>query len=191
MVHAAPYPRSVRVTSQTASDCPVEVDEKLLRWAPPNEQQPQSQGTEPIRAVVLLEKRSLSVSVTGPPNKSGPRSHSGPGSESLQGFCRTSTLPGAKVSTDGMQQMTGCRSPMSPFRHSVSEYVRGMAHTQTAWICFWATLKRVAQRNASINCCHPSTWGATCRSSPAKHNMRDSGTLPLHERDHGPARRWS
>ena len=59
----------------------------------------------------------------------------------LQRFVRTHTDPGAKVYTDDAAAYIGIPRSHETVRHSVGEYVRGMAHTNGVE-SFWALLKR-------------------------------------------------
>ena len=60
--------------------------------------------------------------------------------ETLQGFVNDRIVPGAKVYTDEHGGYVGLDNHES-VKHSVSEYVNGMAHTNGIE-SFWATLKR-------------------------------------------------
>ena len=60
--------------------------------------------------------------------------------ETLQGFVKKHTAKGAKVYTDEASAYDGLERRES-VKHSVGEYVRGMAHTNGVE-SFWATLKR-------------------------------------------------
>ena len=59
----------------------------------------------------------------------------------LQGFVGEHTTPGATVYTDEASAYEGLPFPHESVKHSVSEYVRGMAHTNGAE-SFWSMLKR-------------------------------------------------
>ena len=59
----------------------------------------------------------------------------------LQGFVVENTAPGATVYTDEASAYEGLPFPHESVKHSVSEYVRGMAHTNGAE-SFWSMLKR-------------------------------------------------
>ncbi len=58
----------------------------------------------------------------------------------LQGFVKAHTLSGAKVYTDEARVYDGLENRES-VKHSVAEYVRGMAHTN-GMESFWSMLKR-------------------------------------------------
>ncbi len=59
----------------------------------------------------------------------------------LQGFVCEHAAPGATVYTDEHSAYAGIPYPHETVRHSVSEYVRGQAHTN-GMESFWALLKR-------------------------------------------------
>ena len=59
----------------------------------------------------------------------------------LQGFVERNTEPEAMVYTDEARAYRGVNRPHEAVKHSVSEYVRGMAHTN-GMESHWATLKR-------------------------------------------------
>ena len=59
----------------------------------------------------------------------------------LQGFVERNTEPGATVYTDDARAYKGMPRHHEAVKHSVSEYVRGMAHTN-GMESHWATLKR-------------------------------------------------
>ena len=60
--------------------------------------------------------------------------------ETLQGFVKAHTAPDAKVYTDEASAYDGLEN-RETVRHSVAEYVRGMAHTNGVE-SFWSMLKR-------------------------------------------------
>ena len=59
----------------------------------------------------------------------------------MQSFVVENTAPGATVYTDEASAYEGLPFPHESVKHSVSEYVRGMAHTNGAE-SFWSMLKR-------------------------------------------------
>ena len=59
----------------------------------------------------------------------------------LQGFVHERTEPDATVYTDEARAYIGLRRPHEAVRHSVREYVRGMAHTN-GMESFWSMLQR-------------------------------------------------
>jgi len=61
--------------------------------------------------------------------------------ETLQGFVRDRTALNAQVYTDDASAYKGIDRPYEAVKHSVGEYVKGMAHTNGIE-SFWAMLKR-------------------------------------------------
>ena len=95
-------------------------------------------------------------------------------SESLQGFVKGNTLPGAQVYTDDATAHDSLPFPHESVRHSVSEYVNDMAHTNGVE-SFWATLKRA--HKGTFHKLSPKHLNRYVHEFAGKHNMRDSGTL--------------
>ena len=95
-------------------------------------------------------------------------------SESLQGFVKDNALPGAQVYTDDATAYDSLPFPHESVRHSVSEYVRDMAHTNGVE-SFWATLKRA--HKGTFHKLSPKHLNRYVQEFAGKHNMRDSGTL--------------
>ena len=95
-------------------------------------------------------------------------------SESLQGFVKDNTLPGAQVYTDDASAYDGLPFAHESVRHSVSEYVDDMAHTNGVE-SFWATLKRA--HKGTFHKLSPRRLNRYVQEFAGKHNMRDSGTL--------------
>ena len=95
-------------------------------------------------------------------------------SESLQGFVKDNALPGAQVGTDDATAYDSLPFPHESVRHSVSEYVRDMAHTNGVE-SFWATLKRA--HKGTFHKLSPKHLNRYVQEFAGKHNMRDSGTL--------------
>ena len=94
--------------------------------------------------------------------------------EHLQGFVVENTKPGAKVYTDDASAYDGLPFTHESVRHSVSEYVKDMAHTNGVE-SFWATLKRA--HKGTFHKLSPKHLNRYVQEFAAKHNMRDSGTL--------------
>ena len=93
----------------------------------------------------------------------------------LQEFVREHAEPGATLYTDEHGSYAG----MPEFRHeavnhSVSEYVRGMAHTN-GMESFWAMLRRA--HDGTFHKMSPKHLQRYVSEFAGKHNIRDSGTL--------------
>ena len=61
--------------------------------------------------------------------------------ETLQGFVQEQARPDAQVYTDDAKAYKGMSNPLEAVKHSVSEYLRGMTHTNGIE-SFWSMLKR-------------------------------------------------
>ena len=61
--------------------------------------------------------------------------------ETLQGFVDAHAAPDAQVYTDGTSPYKGMDRPHESVKHSVGEYVKGLAHTNGVE-SFWSMLKR-------------------------------------------------
>ena len=73
-----------------------------------------------------------------------------PGGRTLRGFVHDSVSPGSQVYTDENPSYIGLRGSYEheAVKHSVGEYVRGMAHTNGIE-SFWSMLKRSLPRDVS------------------------------------------
>ena len=92
----------------------------------------------------------------------------------LQGFVIDHTAPGATVYSDEASAYEGLPFPHESVKHSVAEYVRGMAHTN-GMESFWSMLKR-----AYIGTYHklsPKHLDRYVQEFAGKHNIRDADTL--------------
>ncbi len=94
--------------------------------------------------------------------------------EHLQGFVIENTKPGARVYTDDASAYDGLPFTHESVRHSVSEYVKDMAHTNGVE-SFWSTLKRA--HKGTFHKLSPKHLDRYVQEFVAKYNMRDSGTL--------------
>ena len=91
----------------------------------------------------------------------------------LQGFVTDSTKPDAMVYTDGEAGYVGLPRHEA-VRHTVGEYVRGMAHTNGVE-SFWSMLKRA--HTGTFHKMSPKHLDRYVQEFAGKHNMRNSGTL--------------
>ena len=94
--------------------------------------------------------------------------------EHLQGFVIENTKTGAKVYTDEASAYDGLPFTHKSVKHSVCEYVNGMAHVNGVE-SFWATLKRA--HKGTFHKLSPKHLNRHVHEFAGKHNMRDSGTL--------------
>ena len=94
----------------------------------------------------------------------------------LQGFVRERTAPGAKVFTDDASayEELGNGFDHETVRHSVGEYVRGMAHTNGIE-SFWSMLKRAHKGTFhKISAKHLQRY---VNEFAGRHNVREADTL--------------
>ena len=91
----------------------------------------------------------------------------------LQGFVAKNVEPGAKVYTDDHRGYVGLPNHET-VKHSVKEYVNGMAHTNGIE-SFWATLKRA--HKGVFHKMSPKHLQRYVNEFAEKHNIRDLGTL--------------
>ena len=94
--------------------------------------------------------------------------------ETLQDFVEENTEEDAKVYTDDAKAYKGVEREHETVRHSVSEYVRGQAHTNGIE-SFWAMLKRA--HDGTFHKISPKHLQRYVSEFAGKHNVRDSGTL--------------
>ena len=92
----------------------------------------------------------------------------------LQGFVTDHAAPDATVYTDEAAAYEGLPNPHEAVKHSVSEYVRGMAHTNGAE-SFWSMLKRAHM--GTFHKLSPKHLNRYVQEFAGKQNMRESGTL--------------
>ena len=96
----------------------------------------------------------------------------------LQGFVYSSANPGATVYTDDARAYLGLRRHYrhESVKHSVGEYVRGMAHTNGIE-SFWSMLKRSYQ--GTFHKISPKHLHRYVAEFTARHNLREADTLAL------------
>ena len=94
--------------------------------------------------------------------------------ETLQGFVTETAAPGATVYTDDASAYQGIPFDHETVKHSVSEYVNGMAHTNGAE-SFWSMLKRA--HKGTFHKISPKHLNRYVQEFAGKHNVRQSGTL--------------
>ena len=92
----------------------------------------------------------------------------------LQGFVVEHTAPGATVYTDEASAYEGLPFTHESVKHSVAEYVRGMAHTN-GMESFWSMLKRAHM--GTYHKLSPKHLDRYVREFAGKHNIRDAGTM--------------
>ena len=94
--------------------------------------------------------------------------------ETLQGFVADHAAPDATVYTDDAAAYNGIPNPHQSVKHSVGEYVDGMAHTNGIE-SFWSMLKRA--HKGTFHKISPKHLQRYVSEFAGKHNIRDSGTI--------------
>ena len=92
----------------------------------------------------------------------------------LHSFVADNAEPDAVVYTDDASAYEGIPNPHETVKHSVSEYVDGMAHTNGIE-SFWSMLKRA--HKGIFHKISPKHLQRYVHKFAGKHNVRDSGTL--------------
>ena len=91
----------------------------------------------------------------------------------LQGFVVEHTAPGATVYSDEASAYEGIPFEHESVKHSVAEYVRGMAHTNGVE-SFWSMLKRA--HKGTFHKMSPKHLDRYVQEFVGKHNIRDMNT---------------
>ena len=94
--------------------------------------------------------------------------------ETLHDFVAENAEPDAVVYTDDAAAYEGIPNPHQSVKHSVSEYVNGMAHTNGIE-SFWSMLKRA--HKGTFHKISPKHLDRYVQEFAGKPNIRDSGTL--------------
>ena len=94
--------------------------------------------------------------------------------ETLQGFVEEHTEEDATVYTDEAKAYKGIEREHEAVKHSVSEYVRGQAHTN-GMESFWSMLKRA--HAGTFHKISPKHLDRYVSEFAGKHNIRDSDTI--------------
>ena len=92
----------------------------------------------------------------------------------LQDFVAENAEPDAVVYTDDAAAYEGIPNPHQSVKHSVSEYVNGMAHTNGIE-SFWSMLKRA--HKGTFHKISPKHLQRYVNEFCASHNMRDLDTI--------------
>ena len=152
---------------------PVEVDETYVggkRKNKSNAQRKAATGRGPVdmTAVVGVKDRATNkVKALVTPATDAP---------TLQGFVRDNTEPGATVYTDDAAAYVGIPNPHESVRHSVGEYVRGMAHTN-GMESFWSMLKR--SHAGTFHKLSPKHLDRYVQEFAGRHNVRNRDTIDI------------
>ena len=152
-------------------DGPVEVDEtyvggKRANMSKSKRKTLKGRGAEGKTAVVGAKDRATNAVSAKVVNETD--------AETLQGFVADSAADGATVYTDEAAAYQGIPYDHETVKHSVGEYVDGMAHTNGIE-SFWAMLKRA--HKGTFHKISPKHLQRYVSEFSGKHNIRDSGTL--------------
>ena len=120
-------------------------------------------GKTPVLGV--KDRATKNVRVVVPPNTAGP---------TLRGFVTSNAQPEATVYTDGEAAYKGLPRKHEAVKHSVGEYVRGMAHTN-GMESFWSMLKRAHM--GTFHKLSPKHLERYVQEFAGKHNIRDLDTI--------------
>ena len=148
---------------------PVEADETFMGGKESNKHESQRthEGRGPVgkTAVAGVKDRATKrVRAEVVPDTTG---------ETLRGFVASHTQPDAMVYTDGEPAYTSLPRHEA-VKHSIGEYVRGMAHTN-GMESFWSMLKRAHM--GTFHKLSPKHLDRYVQEFAGKHNLRDAGTL--------------
>ena len=94
--------------------------------------------------------------------------------ETLQGFVEDHAAPGATVYTDEATAYESLLFSHATVKHSVGEYVRGMAHTN-GMESFWSMLKRAHM--GTFHKLSPKHLDRYVQEFAGRHNVREQDTL--------------
>ena len=152
-------------------DGPVEFDETYFggkRRNMSNAERKEATGRGPVdmTAVIGAKDRAtnqVSVKVVHDTDKA-----------TLHDFVADNAEPDAVVFTDDAAAYEGIPNPHETVKHSVSEYVRGMAHTNGIE-SFWSMLKRA--HKGTFHKISPKHLQRYVSEFAGKHNIRESDTL--------------
>ena len=152
-------------------DGPVEVDETYVggkRKNKSNAERKELDGRGPVdMTAVVGAKCRASNEVAAKVVRSTDK-------ETLQGFVADHAEPEVVVYTDDAVAYQGIPNPHETVKHSVSEYVNGMAHTNGIE-SFWSMLKRA--HKGTFHKISPKHLQRYVNEFAGKHNIRESDTI--------------
>ena len=152
-------------------DGPVEFDETYMggkRKNKSNAERKAAQGRGPVDMTVVVGAKDRAT------NKVNARVVTSTDAPTLQGFIADNAEPDAVVYTDDAAAYEGIPNPHETVKHSVSEYVNGMAHTNGIE-SFWSMLKRA--HKGIFHKISPKHLQRYVNEFAGKHNIRESDTL--------------
>ena len=152
-------------------DGPVEFDESYFggkRKNKLNAHRAEATGRGPVDMTAVVGAKDRAT------NKVNARVIKDTDKDTLQDFVAKNAEPDAVVYTDDAAAYEGIPNPHESVKHSVSEYVDGMAHTNGIE-SFWSMLKRA--HKGTFHKISPKHLQRYVSEFAGKHNVRDSGTL--------------
>ncbi len=152
-------------------DGPVEFDETYMggkRRNKSNAERKDAEGRGPIDMTAVVSAKDRAS------NEVRAKVVSSTCKDTLQGFVDDMTDPDTVVYTDDAQAYQGIPNPHETVKHSVSEYVNGMAHTNGIE-SFWSMLKRA--HKGTFHKISPKHLQRYVSEFEGNHNIRHSGTL--------------
>ena len=150
---------------------PVEFDETYVggkRKNMSNAKRKAATGRGPVDMVAVVGAKDRAT------NKVNARVIENTDKGTLQDFVAENAKPDAVVYTDDAAAYEGIPNPHQSVKHSVSEYVNGMAHTNGIE-SFWSMLKRA--HKGTFHKISPKHLQRHVNEFCARHNMRDSDTI--------------
>ena len=152
-------------------DGPVEFDETYVGGKRKNKSNAERKATTGRGAVDMTAVVGAKDRAT---NKVNAKVVTSTDAETLQGFVAENAEPDAVVYTDDAAAYEGIPNPHEAVKHSVSEYVDGMAHTNGIE-SFWSMLKRA--HKGTFHKISPKHLQRYVNEFSGKHNIRESGTI--------------
>ena len=152
-------------------DGPVEIDETYMggkRKNKSNAKRKEAEGRGPVDMTAVIGAKDRDT------NKVSARVIESTDAATLQGFVAEHTEPETVVYTDDATAYQGIPNPHQTVKHSVSEYVNGMAHTNGIE-SFWSMLKRA--HKGTFHKISPKHLQRYVSEFAGKHNIRDSDTI--------------
>ena len=152
-------------------DDPVEVDETYMggkRKNMPKAKRAKMEGRGSVGKTAIVGAKDRAT------NAVSARVVRATDAETLQGFVADHAAPDATVYTDDASAYQGIPHDHETVKHSVGEYVDGMAHTNGIE-SFWSMLKRA--HKGTFHKISPKHLQRYVSEFAGKHNIRESGTI--------------
>lgn len=152
-------------------DGPVEIDETYMggrRRNKSNAKPKEAEGRGPVDMTAVVGAKCRASNQVSAKVVNSTDAHT------LQGFVADKASDSAAVFTDDAAAYEGIPNAHETVRHSVSEYVNGMAHTNGIE-SFWSMLKRA--HKGTFHKMSPKHLQRYVNEFSGRHNVRDSDTL--------------